>query len=137
VAAIVKAQGNSTLSYASNELKTYLASIKLTADGQTIDVTTLGDTAKAVIADDTAWSIVADFYWDSTVDGILMPDALTPGTKRTLVYGHDDNVNVVTLTWTSNAEIQSISLDDSVGSMHKGTVTFALSGAPGRSSTSV
>ena len=59
VAAIKKAQGNSSLSYNSNELKTYLASIKLTADGKTIDITTLGDTAKAVIADDTAWSITA------------------------------------------------------------------------------
>ena len=137
MAAIVKAQGNSFLSYNGNELKTFLASIKLTADGQTIDVTTLGDTAKAVIADDTAWSIVAEFYWDSTVDGYLMPDALAPGTKRTLIYAHDDNVNTITLTWTSNAEIQSISLDDSVGSMHKGTVTFALSGAPGRGSAGV
>ena len=137
MASIKKAQGNSSLSYNSNELKTYLASIKLSADGQTIDVTTLGDTAKAVIADDTAWSITADFYWDSTVDGILMPDALAPGTKRTLVYTHDDDTTYVTLTWTSNAEIQSISLDDSVGSMHKGTVTFALSGAPVRTSGSV
>ena len=133
MAAIKKAQGNSFLSYNSNELKTWLASIKLSADGQTIDVTTLGDTAKAVIADDTQWSITCDLYWDSTVDGYLMPDALTPGTKRTLVYAHDDDTTKVTLTWTSNAEIQSISLDDSVGSMHKGTVTFALSGAPSRS----
>lgn len=137
MAAIKKAQGNTTLSYNSNALAAYLTSIKLQADGKTIDVTTLADTAKAVIADDTAWSITADFNWDSTIDGYLMPDALAPGTKRTLVYGHDDDTNVVTLTWTSNAEIQSISLDDSVGSMHKGTVTFALSGAPSRSSTGV
>ena len=137
MAAIKKAQGNSSLTYNSNELKTYLASIKLSADGQTIDVTTLGDTAKAVIADDTQWSITADFYWDATVDGYLMPDALAPGTKRTLVYQHDDDTTYVSLTWTSNAEIQSISLDDSVGSMHKGTVTFALSGAPVRATGSV
>ena len=137
MAAIKKAQGNTELSYNSNELKTFLTSIKLQADGKTIDVTTLGDTAKAVIADDTAWSITADFNWDSTIDGYLMPDALAPGTKRTLVYAHDDDTNKVTLTWTSNAEIQSISLDDSVGSMHKGTVTFALSGAPSRGSAGV
>ena len=61
MASIKKAQGNSSLSYNSNELKTYLASIKLQADGQTIDVTTLGDSAKSVIADDTAWSITCDF----------------------------------------------------------------------------
>ena len=65
MAAIKKAQGNTSLSYNSNELKTYCTSIKLTADGKTIDITTLGDTAKAVIADDTAWSITIDFNWDS------------------------------------------------------------------------
>lgn len=137
MASIKKAQGNTSLSYNSNELKTFLTSVKLTADGKTIDVTTLGDTAKAVIADDTAWSIVGDFNWDSTIDGYLVPDTLTPGTKRDLVYAHDDDVNVVSLTWTANAEVQSISLDDSVGNMHKGTVTFALSGAPSRSSVGV
>ena len=137
MAAIKKAQGNSSLTYNSNELKTWIASIKLTADGQTIDITTLGDTAKAVIADDTAWSITADFYWDSTISGYLEPDALTPGTKRTLVYRTDDDTTYRTLTWTSNAEIQSLSLDDSVGSMHKGTVVFALSGAPQRATGSV
>jgi hypothetical protein len=137
MANIAKAQGNSELSYNSNELKTFVTSIKCTADGQTIDITTLGDTAKAVIADDTAWSIVADFNWDTTIAGYLEPDALTPGTKRTLVYRRDDNVNYVTLTWTSNAEIQSYSADSSVASMHKGTVTFALSGAPERATGSV
>ena len=68
----------------------------------------------------------------ATIDGHLMPDALAPGTKRDLVYTHDDDTNIVTLTWTANAEVQSYSTDDSVGSMHKGTVTFALSGAPSR-----
>jgi hypothetical protein len=137
MAAIKKAQGNTGLTYNSNELKTFLTSIKLQADGQTIDITTLGDTAKAVIADDTAWSLTGDFNWDSTIDGYLMPDAITPGTKRTLVYTHDDDTNYVSLTWTTNAEVQSISLDDSVGSMHKGSVTFALSGAPVRAAGAV
>jgi hypothetical protein len=137
MAAIKKAQGNTTLSYNGSELKTYCTSIKLTADGQTIDITTLGDTAKAVIADDTAWSIVIDFNWDATIAGILEPDVLAPGTKRTLVYGHDDDTTLVTLTWTTNAEVQSYSTDDSVGSMHKGTATFALSGAPTRAATAV
>lgn len=137
MAAIVKAQGNSVLSYNSNNLTSFISSIKCTSDGQTIDITTLADTAKAQIADDTKWSITIDFYWDATVAGYLEPDALAPGTKRTLVYTRDDNVNYVTLTWTSNAEIQSYSADSSVGSMHKGTCTFALSGAPTRTTGTV
>jgi hypothetical protein len=125
-----KAQGNTTLSYNSNALEDRTKSVKVSADGKTIDVTALGDTAKAVIADTVEWSITAEMNWDGTVDGYLFPDIITPGTKRTLVHTADDGTLVRTFTWTDQAEIQSINSDDSVGDVHKMSVTFSLSGAP-------
>jgi hypothetical protein len=137
MAAPKKAQGNTTLTYNANALQNWTKSVKVSADGKSIDVTALGDTAKATIADTVEWSVTADFNWDSVIDGYLTPDAITPGTSRTLVLSHDDDTNYVSLTWTSLAQVQSISFDDSVGDVHKGTVTFALSGAPVRATGAV
>jgi hypothetical protein len=131
MAAPRKAQGNTTLSFNGHELKEWVKSVKVSADGKTIDVTALGDTAKAVIADTVEWSVVAEMNWDGTVDGYLFPEIITPGTKRTLIHTADDGTLVRTFTWTDQAEIQSINSDDSVGDVHKMSVTFSLSGAPG------
>lgn len=129
--AVKKAQGNSTLSFNGNELKNWLKNFKIQADGKTIDVTALGDTAKATIADTVEWKVTADFNWDATIDGYITSEIITPGTKRTLIITKTDGVTTVTLTWTSACEVQSINYDDSVGDVHKGSVTFSLSGAPG------
>ena len=132
-----KAQGNVTCTYNSNALTNYINQADVASTLQQIDVTTLGDTGKVNIVDAAEWSISLGGPWHPTLDGYLAPDAVTPGTKRTAVITYSNGSSTVTYTWTSNAEIQSISLDDSVGSMHKGTVTFALSGAPSRATGSV
>lgn len=130
--AVKKAQGNTTITYNSNALTNWAKNVKVTASGKSIDVTALGDTAKATIADTVEWKVTSDLNWDATVDGYLAPDAITGGTKRNFVLTHTDGTTTVTLTWTAACEIESYSTDDSVGDVHKASVTFALSGAPTR-----
>ena len=135
--AAIKSQGNTTVTYNSNSLAGYLRNVTVTASGNEIDITTLGDTAAVGLTDNPTWEVSGEFaYWDSTVDGYLTPDIITPGTKRTLAVARDDGSSTVTLTWTAagnnGAEIGNLTLPSAVGSAHGMSVTFKCSGAPGR-----
>ena len=104
--AAIRSQGNSTLTFNSNSLTNYVRNVTVTANGNSIDITSLGDTANVSLTDNPTWEVSAELaFWDSTVDGYLTPEIITPGTKRTLVVAKDDGATTVTLTWTSKAEV--------------------------------
>jgi len=131
--AAIRSQGNSTLTFNSNSLTNYVRNVTVTANGNSIDITSLGDTANVSLTDNPTWEVSAELaFWDSTVDGYLTPEIITPGTKRTLVVAKDDGATTVTLTWTSNAEVGQLTLPSAVGAVHNGSVTFRCSGAPTR-----
>lgn len=128
-----KSQGNTTLTFNSNSLAGFTPNIQYSMNGQTIDVTTLGDTGKVSIADSVEYEITAELIITPTLDGYIAP-YVGDGTKRTLVHTFTDGTTTVTNTWTSNAEIISYTRTHAVGAAHVGSVTFACSGAPTRTS---
>lgn len=132
-----KSQGNTTVTFNSNALTNYLRNVTVSANGNEIDITSLGDTAAVSLTDNPTWEVSGELaYWDSTVDGYLTPEIITPGTKRTLAVARDDGASTVTLTWTAagnnGAEIGQLSLPSAVGAAHGMSVTFKCSGAPTR-----
>ena len=132
-----KSQGNTTVTFNSNALTNYMRNVTVSANGNEIDITSLGDTAAVSLTDNPTWEVSGELaYWDSTVDGYLTPEIITPGTKRTLAVARDDGTSTVILTWTAagnnGAEIGQLSLPSAVGAAHGMSVTFKCSGAPTR-----
>lgn len=130
----VKAVGNTTVTYNSNDITAYCNTADLQATLDNIDVTNFASTAKEYLAGFGEWTINVGGLWSSTLDGYLAPDALTPGTKRTATIAFDGGATTVTYTWTSNAEIGDYQIRSSSPTE---AITFSavlrLSGAPSRS----
>lgn len=132
--AAVKSESNVAVTYNSNAITAYCNSADLQAAIDRLEVTDLASTGKEYITGVGEWTISLGGYWDSTLDGYLAPDAVTPGTKRTGVIAFTDSGDTtVTYTWTSNAEIQDYQITSAVGGAIEFTATLALSGAPTRS----
>ena len=128
-----KARGNTTWTYNSNALQSYVNQVTYSAAGETIDVTDLASTGREFIQDVVEHSITIAGFWDPTLDGYLQPE-VGLGTKRTAALGMSDGTTTVTYTWTSNCEVSSYEVDMSVGAAGTFSATFTCSGAPGRAS---
>ena len=129
----VKSEGNVSVTYNSNSITAYCNQADVAATIDQLDATDLASTAKESITGFAEWSISLGGHWDSTVDGYLAPDAVSPGTKRTAVIGYTDSGDTeVTYTWTSNAEIQDYSISSATGGLITWSATLMLSGAPSR-----
>lgn len=132
--AAVKSEGRVTVTFNSNNITQYCNSADLQAAIDRLEVTDLASTGKEYISGVGEWTISLNGYWDSTLDGYLGPEAVTPGTKRTGVIAFTDAASTtVTYTWTSNAEIQDYNITSAVGGAIEWSATLALTGAPSRS----
>lgn len=128
-----RVRGNVTLTFNSVALTNYINSLEESDELERIDTTHFGSTGAESIVGDTTYGITISGDWDVALDTALMPEVITPGTKRTLAYGLVGSTGTRTLTWTSNAELESYSVKADVGGKIGYTATFALSGAPVRS----
>ena len=131
--AATKAAGNVTVTYNSNDISAYVNSAQIEADIAELDTTNMSSTAMESIPGLANWSFTASIpVWDSTLDGYLAPDAVTP-TQRTLAVAYTDSgSNTVTYTWTSNCAISSASIGGSADGLITSDYSFQCSGAPGR-----
>lgn len=129
----IKARGNVTVTFNSVNLSPYITDYTLTQGGERIDVTTLTSTAAATIAGDSSFGLEINGTADIAVDNVLGPERITPGTPRTLVVTQDMGAQTVTLTWTSNAEVESYNTKGTASGLQTFDASFALSGAPTRS----
>ena len=129
----VKSEGNAVVTYNSNNISAYCNQADVQATIDQLDSTNLASTAKESVTGFGEWSISIGGQWDSTIDGYLAPDAVTPGTKRTCSIAYTDSGSTtVTYTWTSNAEIQDYAISSATGALISWTATLMLSGAPSR-----
>lgn len=129
-----KSLGNNTVTYNSQNITQYLTSAELSFGGEKVDITNLANTAKAFSSGDGEWKLDVNGWWDNAIDAILGPDAVTPGTKRTLAYAVVGTSATVTYTWTTNAEVGDFKISPKTGEHMPFTASFYLSGAPTRAS---
>lgn len=130
-----KALGNVTVTYNSNALTGKLNQASIEAIVNAIDTTVLNDTAGKQIPGMAGWSVPIGGFWDSTLDGYLGPDAVSPpATLRTLVVVIGPSGAQSTYTWTTNAFITNYKFGaDNVTGALTFTATLGVSGAPTRS----
>lgn len=131
----VKGAGAVTVTYNSNALTDYINTASIAASIAELDTTDLGSTAMEYIPGLADWTCTVEVTkWDTTVDGYLMPDLVSPGTLRTLVVAIDDGSATATYTWTSTAFIQAGTLGgEATGLVGISGITFRCIGAPSRS----
>ena len=129
-----KGAGSVTVTYNSNDITSYINTANISASIAELDTTDFGSTAMEYIPGLADWTCSVDVTnWDSTVDGYLMPDLVSPGTLRTLAVVFDDGTNTVTYTWTSNCFIQSGEIGgEATGLVGISGITFRCLGAPAR-----
>jgi len=130
----VKAQGNVSVVYNSENITNYLNDQSLEAIVNEIDTTTLGGTAAQKTPGSVDWSVNVGGFWEKDLDDALGPDAVsTPSTLRTLVVTIGASGSQVAYTWTSNAFVGNYRIE---ASDPKGVITWsgtlAVSGAPSR-----
>lgn len=130
-----KALGSITVTYNSNALTGKLNQASLEAIINAIDTTTLADSAGKQIPGMASWSVPVGGLWDSTLDGYLGPDAVSPPSSlRTLVVVIGPSGSQSTYTWSSNSFISNYKFGaDNVSGALVWTGTLAVSGAPTRS----
>jgi len=131
----VKAAGNVTVTYNANNITAYVDSGSIAASIAELDTTDLASTAMEYIPGLADWTYSTNVKnWDSTIDGYIMPDLVTPGTLRTLVIAYTDaSSNTVTYTWTTNAFITAGELGgEATGLVGISGLNFRCVGAPGR-----
>lgn len=129
-----KSLGNVVVTYNSQNITQYLTSAELSFGGEKLDTTDLADTAKTYLAGDGEWSLSVQGWWDNAIDAILGPDAVSPGTKRTLAYAVTGTSATVTYTWTTNCEVGDYSFNPKANELVPFSASFYLSGAPSRGS---
>jgi hypothetical protein len=133
--AAAKSLGNITVTYNSNALTSKLNQASIEAIVNAIDVTNLASSAGQSIPGLANWSVPVGGFWDSTLDGYLGPDAVSPpSTLRTLVVVVGPSGSQATYTWTTNAFISNYKFGaDNVSGALTWTGTLAVSGPPTRS----
>lgn len=129
-----KGAGSVTVTYNSNALTNYINTANISASIAELDTTDFGSSAMEYIPGLADWTCSVDVTnWDSTVDGYLMPDLVSPGTLRTLAVAFDDGSTTVTYTWTSNCFIQAGEIGgEATGLVGISGITFRCLGAPSR-----
>jgi len=130
-----KARGNITVSFNSTAITNYCNQAELSATIDQIESTHFGSTGKESITGDPGWSISLQGDWHPTLDGVLAPEAITPGTRRTAVIAFVGASSTVTYTWTSLAEIQNWAISGQTGGKITWSATLMLSGAPNRAAS--
>jgi hypothetical protein len=125
--------GNVTVLYNATQIEDYCSQADLDATMNSIDVTNLGSTTAESISDFPEWKINLSGFWDATIDGVLAPDAVTPGTKRncTIVLT-DAAAGTVSYAWTANAELGSWQIQTAPRAAKTFSCVLNLSGAPTR-----
>ena len=109
--AAVKAAGNVTVTYNSNDITSYCDTTEIAVSIAELDTTNLASTAMTYIPGLADWTVSLNVSnWDSTIDGYLSPDVVAPGTLRTLVVAFDDGSSEATYTWTANAFITGLTI---------------------------
>jgi hypothetical protein len=129
-----KARSNTSVSYNSNELKSYVTQADLQRTIDQLETTSLGDTGKTFIAGDQSNTISLSGNWTKALDDILGPDAGS-GTKRTVVITYTDSSNTVSYTWTSNGELSNYQIQSPANGLRTFSCELTLSGAPTRATT--
>lgn len=125
-----KSLGNVVVTYIATNITAYCNQADIEATVERLDTTDLADTAKTTIAGDAEWKISLGGMWDNALDTLLGPDAVTPGTARTVSVALTGSGATKTYTWTSAGEIQDWSISSASGDFIKFSATLALSGAP-------
>lgn len=136
-----KGRGNTTIQYgttgALTALTNYCNSAELAMTVDRLESTHFGSTAAESIAGDSSYSISLEGDWDTALDTVLGPDAITTGTRKTAVITFTGSSTTATYTWTSSttvgAEVQDYTISSGVSDKITFSATLVLSGAPTRS----
>lgn len=134
----VKGAGNFTFTYNTNDLTDYVEQFQLQQTVAELENTNMGSTAQSFVPGLASYQASLDLTnWDSTLDGYLAPDVITPGTKRTAVIEYTDaDGGTVTYTWTNEAFLTNYSIQASPSDLIKAPgASIRLNGAPNRSVT--
>lgn len=133
----VKAAGNATVTYNSNNVTAYINDATLQMAIDELETTNLASTGKEFIPGMGDYTIDLPFaYWDSTLDGYLYADAITPGTLRTAAIAYTDSGGTtVTYTWTSKAFVTNYSIGGGATAVLGGSAALRLVGAPSRATS--
>lgn len=126
-----KARSNTSVTYNSQELKTYVTQADLDRTIDQLETTSLGDTGKTFIAGDQTNKLTLSGNWTVALDGFLGVDAGS-GTKRTVVIVYTEGASTVTYTWTSNGEIENYAIQSPANGLRTFSCDLVLSGAPNR-----
>ena len=129
----VKAAGNITVTYISTDITQYCDTVQMQAQLATIDVTNLASTANEWLTGFADWTSPIGGNWDATIDALLGPDAVTPGTKRTVAIAFTDAASsTITYTWTDLGEVSNWQITSAPTEAIKWSASLKLSGAPNR-----
>lgn len=130
----VKGAGNVTVTYNSNAVTNYVNSLQVEAAINELEATNFGSTANEYAPGLADWTTSFDIInWDSTVDGYLAPDIVSPGTQRTLAIAFDDSAgNTVTYTWTSKAFLTNGGWSSEATGATTSNYSIRCNGAPNR-----
>jgi hypothetical protein len=125
-----KAIGNVAVVYGGDTLTTYLNTASMEAIVNAIDTTNLGSTAMESIPGPAGWTVNVGGFWDTTLDGYLGPDAVTPPTTlNDLVV----TIDTIAYTWTANSFLGNYTIDATdVSGAITWSGTLEASGPPGR-----
>lgn len=130
-----KARGNTTISYNSNAITSYVTQADLERTIDQLETTSLGDTAKTFIAGDADNKLTLSGNWSVTLDGYLAVDAGS-GTKRTVVIVYTEGAATVTYTWAASGsnggEIENYAIQSPANGLRTFSCDLKLSGAPSR-----
>lgn len=127
-----RALQNQDLNYNATAIESHLNSVVLEASVEELTSMDFDSTGEEVQAGVQNWTCNATGYWDSTVDGVVAPDALSaPTTLRTLISTTGEATNDTAWTWTTNAFIASYVITAGRGLINI-DVEFGLSGEPAR-----
>lgn len=130
----VKGATNTVVSFNGSDITAYCDKADLGGTLDAIDVTNLASTGVETISPITTWKIGLSGFWDATIDGILGPEAVTPGTKRDASIELTDSASSsVSYAWTANAEVGNWQITAEAKGVSKFTAELRLSGAPTRS----
>lgn len=132
-----RGRGNTAVTYngIDGNMTNYCNSAELSMAVDRLEATHFGSTAAETIAGDTTYSISLAGDWDVALDGILAPEAITTGTKRTAKLVYTGGSQTVTYAWTSLAEIQDYTISSGASDKITFTANLVLAGAPTRTAT--
>lgn len=131
-----KAATNTVVSYNGTDITSYCDKATLDAAAETVNVTNLNSTADEFIVTHANWSVPIGGPFDLTLDGVLGPDIVTPGTARTAYIEFQAGANTTRYTWTTNAYLENYKAEaPNPNEAHRWEATLRMSGAPTRATT--